>query len=50
MTGLMKVLVLSLLALLPSCAYKGDVYIYSPAGAENVIEKAVSTEASLTGL
>ena len=36
--------------LLSGCAYKGDVYIYSPSGAENVIEKAISTDASLTGL
>jgi len=36
--------------LLSGCAYEGDVYIYSPSGAENVIEKAISTDASLTGL
>ena len=36
--------------LLSGCAYKGDVYIYSPSGAENVIEKAISTDADLTGL
>ena len=35
---------------LSGCAYKGDVYIYSPSGAENVIEKAISTDADLTGL
>ena len=34
-------------SLFPSgCAYKGDVFIYSPQGAGNVIEKAVSTDAS----
>jgi len=31
---------------LSGCAYKGDVFIYSPQGAGNVIEKAVSTDAS----
>jgi len=30
---------------LSGCAYKGDVFIYSPQGAGNVIEKAVSTDA-----
>tara|TARA_R110000803_G_scaffold6327_1_gene20530 strand:+ start:722 stop:889 length:168 start_codon:yes stop_codon:yes gene_type:complete len=26
---------------LSGCAYKGDVYLYSPSGAGNAIEKAV---------
>ena len=30
------------------CAYKGDVYLYSPGGSENVIEKAVSTDAEIS--
>lgn len=30
---------------LSGCAYKGDVFIYSPQGAGNIIEKAVSTDA-----
>ena len=30
------------------CAYKGDVYLYSPGGSENVIEKAVSTDAEVS--
>tara|TARA_R110002126_G_scaffold267700_1_gene411143 strand:+ start:454 stop:615 length:162 start_codon:yes stop_codon:yes gene_type:complete len=29
------------------CAYNGDVYLYSPQGAGNVIEKAVSTSAEI---
>ena len=29
------------------CAYRGDVYIYSPQGAGNVIEKAISTNAEI---
>ena len=29
---------------LSGCAYKGDVYLYSPSGAGNAIEKAVSTD------
>jgi hypothetical protein len=31
-------------AALPSCAYKGDVYLYSPQGAGNVIEKSVDAD------
>lgn len=31
---------------LSGCTCKGDVFIYSPQGAGNVIEKAVSTDAS----
>jgi hypothetical protein len=31
---------------LSGCAYKGDVFLYSPQGAGNVIEKAVSTDAA----
>jgi hypothetical protein len=30
------------------CAYKGDVYLYSPQGDANAIEKAVSTDAEIT--
>jgi hypothetical protein len=30
------------------CAYKGDVYLYSPQGAGNIIEKAVSTDAEIS--
>tara|TARA_R110000803_G_scaffold200807_1_gene265396 strand:+ start:2697 stop:2870 length:174 start_codon:yes stop_codon:yes gene_type:complete len=33
------------LLFLSGCAYKGDVFIYSPQGAGNIIEKAVSTDA-----
>jgi hypothetical protein len=29
------------------CAYKGDVYLYSPQGAGNVIEKEVAAEIDL---
>ena len=42
----MKKLMLLLTVLLSGCAYKGDVFIYSPQGAGNVIEKAVSTDTS----
>jgi len=30
------------------CAYKGDVYLYSPGGSENVIEKAVSADGEVS--
>ena len=40
--------VLLVVTYLAGCAYKGDVYLYSPPGAENVIEKAVSTDAKLS--
>ena len=30
------------------CSYGGDVYLYSPQGAGNVIEKAVSTDAEIS--
>ena len=30
------------------CAYKGDVYLYSPSGADNTIEKVVSTDAEVS--
>jgi len=30
------------------CAYKGDVFLYSPSGADNTIEKVVSTDADLS--
>jgi hypothetical protein len=29
------------------CAYRGDVFIYSPQGDANAIEKAVSTNAEI---
>jgi hypothetical protein len=40
----MRIALLALLSLLPSCAYKGDVYLYSPQGAGNVIEKSVDAD------
>ena len=42
----MKLLLLLLLALtlIPGCAYKGDVYIYSPSGEGNAVEKAFDTD------
>jgi hypothetical protein len=33
---------------LSGCAYKGDVFLYSPQGAGNVIEKVSSTDADLS--
>ena len=38
-------LAIAALLFLSGCAYKGDVFLYSPQGAGNVIEKAVSTDA-----
>jgi accessory colonization factor AcfC len=43
----MRIILLALFLLLPSCAYKGDVYLYSPQGAGNVIEKEVAAEIDL---
>ena len=43
----MRIVPLALLLLLPSCAYKGDVYLYSPQGAGNIIEKAVDATVDL---
>jgi len=44
----MKKLPLLITALLLSgCAYKGDVYLYSPQGAGNIIEKAVDAAVDL---
>lgn len=43
----MTKLMLLLTVLLSGCAYKGDVFIYSPQGAGNVIEKVSSTDAEL---
>ena len=44
----MKELLLIITALLLSgCAYNGDVYLYSPQGAGNVIEKAVDAAVDL---
>lgn len=37
----------SFIVLLSGCAYKGDVYLYSPQGAGNVIEKEVAAEIDL---
>ena len=39
--------VLYFISYMPGCAYNGDVYLYSPQGAGNVIEKAVSTSAEI---
>ena len=41
--------VLFTLLILSGCAaaYKGDVYLYSPTGAGNIVEKLSSTEADL---
>ncbi len=35
------------IVLLSGCAYNGDVYLYSPQGAGNVIEKAVDATVDL---
>jgi hypothetical protein len=43
----MRIILLALFLLLPSCAYKGDVHLYSPQGAGNVIEKAVDANVDL---
>lgn len=43
----MRIVLLALFLLLPSCSYKGDVYLYSPQGAGNVIEKAVEANVDL---
>ena len=43
----MKIILLLLLPLFNSCAYKGDVYLYSPQGAGNIIEKAVDATLDL---
>ena len=43
----MKIILLLLLPLFTSCAYNGDVYLYSPQGAGNVIEKAVDATVDL---
>ena len=41
----MKLLLLLLtVAFLSGCAYKGDVYLYSPLGAGNAIEKSVEAD------
>jgi len=37
--------VLYFVSYMMGCAYKGDVYLYSPQGDSNAIEKAVSTDA-----
>jgi hypothetical protein len=45
----MKITVTLLIAIsfLAGCAYKGDVFLYSPQGEGNVIEKVVSTDATI---
>jgi hypothetical protein len=43
----MKIILLLLLPLFTSCAYKGDLYLYSPQGAGNIIEKAVDATLDL---
>ena len=40
-------LIVAALLFLSGCAYKGDVYLYSPQGAGNVIEKAVDATVDL---
>ena len=39
--------VLYFISYMLGCAYNGDVYLYSPQGAGNVIEKAISTDAEI---
>ena len=40
----MKLLLLLALLLLPGCAYKGDVYLYSPLGEGNAVDKTFDTD------
>ena len=40
----MKKLILASTLILSGCAYKGDVYLYSPSGAGNAIEKSVDAD------
>lgn len=40
-------LFIALSAILSGCAYKGDVYINSPQGEGNVIDKNISTQADI---
>ena len=40
--------VLYVISYMMGCAYKGDVYLYSPSGADNTIEKVVSTDAEVS--
>ena len=42
-TNSMKLLLL-LALLLPGCAYKGDVYLYSPLGEGNAVDKTFDTD------
>ena len=37
-------LAIAALLFLSGCAYKGDVYLYSPSGAGNAIEKSVDAD------
>ena len=39
--------VLYFISYMMGCAYNGDVYLYSPQGDSNAIEKAVSTNAEI---
>mgnify|MGYP003625075488 FL=1 len=43
----MKTTILISISLLSGCAYKGDVHLYSPQGAGNIIEKAVDANVDL---
>tara|TARA_R110000782_G_scaffold55815_1_gene117435 strand:+ start:510 stop:653 length:144 start_codon:yes stop_codon:yes gene_type:complete len=43
----MKTTIFILVLLLSGCAYKGDVHLYSPQGAGNIIEKAVDANVDL---
>lgn len=43
----MRKLILASTLILSGCAYKGDVYLYSPQGAGNIIEKAVDATVDL---
>ena len=46
MTKLITALYIILVALhIGGCAYKGDVFLYSPLGDSNAVEKVVSTDA-----
>ena len=43
----MKLLLLLSLTLIPGCAYKGSVYLYSPSGEGNAIHKAVDADVDI---
>ena len=40
----MKLLLLLALTLIPGCAYRGDVYLYSPIGDGNAVDKNLDTD------